>query len=256
VDFTADHLIACYRRGIFPMADARDDDRIFLIDPERRGVLPLDAFRVPRRLARTVRSDRYEIRVDTAFAAVVEACAEPVEGRPETWINHPIQRLYEELHRRGQAHSVECWAGGELVGGVYGVSLGRAFFGESMFSRARDASKVALVHLVARLIAGGYVLLDTQFITEHLAQFGAVEIDRETYRGRLAAALGGGAAAGGGAIGAAGVGTAGAVTPGAGDGAGSASGGGDAAGAGVGAFGFGAIDGGGAGALQAISQAS
>jgi leucyl/phenylalanyl-tRNA--protein transferase len=245
VDFTADHLIACYRRGVFPMADARDDERIFLIDPEHRGVLPLDGFHIPRRLARTVRSDLYEVRIDTAFAAVVEACAEARDDRPDTWINHTIQRLYGDLFARGQAHSVECWLDDRLVGGLYGVSLGRAFFGESMFSRARDASKVALVHLVARLIIGGYCLLDTQFITEHLLQFGAIEIDRDDYRGRLGAALGGGAEAAGGAVG-----------------AGVAAGGGEAApsAGGVVTVGdFGRLTtgaGGGAGALQAISQAS
>ena len=261
MDFTADHLIACYRRGVFPMADARDDDRIFLIDPEHRGVLPLDAFHVPRRLARTVRSDVYEVRVDTAFEAVVASCAAAKPNRPDTWINHPIERLYGDLFRRGQAHSVECWKDGRLAGGLYGVSLGRAFFGESMFSRARDASKVALVHLVARLIVGGYVLLDTQFITEHLTQFGAVEIDREDYRGRLGAALGGGAEAAGAGRGATGVAAgaggvttgaeaAGAVAAGAGGAAGSTTGSGD-----FGRFGAGGA-GGGAGALQAISQAS
>jgi leucyl/phenylalanyl-tRNA---protein transferase len=243
VDFTADHLIACYRRGVFPMADARGDDRIFLIDPERRGVLPLVGFHVPRRLARTVRSDLYEVKVDTAFAAVVEACAEAQDDRPDTWINRPIQRLYEELHRRGQAHSVECWKDGVLLGGLYGVSLGRAFFGESMFSRARDASKVALVHLVAGLIRNGYQLLDTQFTTDHLTQFGVEEIDRDDYRGRLGAALAGGAvgaAAGGGAAEGGGV-----VAVSAGPGSTVTFG-----------LGFGAAAGGGAGALQAISQAS
>lgn len=189
MDFTADHLIACYRRGVFPMADARDDDRIFLIDPEHRGVLPLDAFHVPRRLARTVRSDLYEVRVDTAFDAVVAACAEAKPNRPDTWINHPIERLYGDLFRRGQAHSVECWLDGRLVGGLYGVSLGGAFFGESMFHTVTDASKVALAYLIARLRKGGYVLLDTQFVTPHLAQFGAVSVRRGRYRKMLADAL-------------------------------------------------------------------
>ncbi len=187
--FTADDLIDCYAQGIFPMADARDDDRIFLIDPERRGVMPLAGFHVPGRLARTVRGDRYQIRIDTAFEAVVDACAAARPGRTETWINHPIQTLYSELYTRGQAHSVEAWIEGELVGGLYGVTLAGAFFGESMFSTARDASKVALVHLIGRLVIGRYRLLDAQFMTEHLAQFGALEIPRSHYRKRLAMAL-------------------------------------------------------------------
>jgi leucyl/phenylalanyl-tRNA--protein transferase len=187
--FTVEDLIDCYARGVFPMADARDDDRIFLIDPERRGVIPLDGFHVPSRLARTVRSDRFNVRIDTAFEAVVEACAAARPGRLETWINHPIQDLYAELYRRGQAHSVECWRDGALVGGLYGVTLAGAFFGESMFSLERDASKVALVHLVARLRVGRFRLLDAQFMTEHLAQFGAQDIPRAHYKRQLAAAL-------------------------------------------------------------------
>ncbi len=187
--FSVDDLIACYARGVFPMADAREDESVFLIDPERRGVLPLGDFHVPKRLARTVRSGPYEVRVDTAFDAVIESCAASKPGRLETWINHPIQKLYGQLFARGLAHSVEAWSGDQLVGGLYGVSLGGAFFGESMFSTARDASKVALVHLVARLLTGGYRLLDTQFITDHLMQFGTVEISRADYRRRLAKAL-------------------------------------------------------------------
>lgn len=187
--FTADDLIACYRHGVFPMADSREDQRIFLIDPERRGVFPLDRLHIPKRLARTVRGDPFEVRVDTAFEAVVAACAAPRPDTAETWINRSIQGLYSELFERGLAHSVECWSEGELVGGLYGVSLGAAFFGESMFSAARDASKVALVHLAARLILGGYRLLDAQFMTEHLAQFGAEEITRAAYRRRLETAL-------------------------------------------------------------------
>lgn len=185
----ADELIACYRRGVFPMADARGDEKIFLIDPEMRGVLPLDRFHLPKRLARTVRSDRFEVRIDTAFTGVVAACAHPRPGRMETWINRPIQALYAELFARGQAHSVEAWLDGALVGGLYGVSIGGAFFGESMFSTVRDASKVALVHLIARLKVGGYALLDAQFMTDHLATFGAQEISRAQYRARLAKAL-------------------------------------------------------------------
>lgn len=187
--FDLEELVACYRRGVFPMADSREDERVFLIDPQRRGVMPLDGFHVSARLARTVRSGRFQVSVDTDFRGVVEACAAARPGRPETWINHPIQHLYERLHQAGRAHSVECRLDGGLVGGLYGVSLGGAFFGESMFSTARDASKVALVHLVARLITGGYRLLDTQFMTEHLAQFGAVEISRAAYRRKLAEAL-------------------------------------------------------------------
>jgi leucyl/phenylalanyl-tRNA--protein transferase len=182
-------LLACYASGVFPMADAREDERVFLIDPQRRGVLPLERFHVPKRLARTVRRDPFEIRIDTAFAQVVGLCAEAASDRRETWINGPIERLYGELHETGRAHSVECWLEGRLVGGLYGVSLAGAFFGESMFSRATDASKVALVHLVARLIAGGFVLLDAQFMTEHLAQFGAEELPRREYRRRLTRAL-------------------------------------------------------------------
>jgi len=187
--FDVPDLIACYRQGVFPMADARDDARIFLIDPELRGILPLECFHVPRRLARTIRAGVFTVKVDTAFDAVVEACAEERDERPETWINRPIQQLYRELYRTGGAHSVECWQDGELVGGLYGVALGGAFFGESMFSHARDASKVALAHLVARLILGGFRLLDSQFMTDHLAQFGAREITRAEYRRRLASAL-------------------------------------------------------------------
>jgi leucyl/phenylalanyl-tRNA--protein transferase len=186
--FTVDDLIACYQRGVFPMADAREDESIFLIDPERRGVLPLEGVHISRRLARTVRAETFEVRIDSAFDAVVEACATSRPGRLETWINAPIQQLYGALFARGLAHSVECWRNGAMVGGLYGVSLGAAFFGESMFSTRTDASKVALMHLVARLKVGGFKLLDTQFITDHLIQFGAVEISRADYRRRLAKA--------------------------------------------------------------------
>ena len=188
-DLTVEDLLTWYEQGVFPMADARDDDRVFVIDPAERGVIPLGGFHVPRRLARTVRHTPYEVRVDTAFEQVVDQCAAPRADRPDTWINRPIQRLYRELFARGHAHSVECWLGQELVGGLYGVSLGAAFFGESMFSTHRDASKVALVHLVARLKVGRYHLLDTQFLTEHLAQFGAVDIPRADYRRRLQTAM-------------------------------------------------------------------
>ncbi len=187
--FSADDLLACYRRGVFPMADARHDRRIFLVEPARRGILPLDGLRISRRLARTVRSDRYGVRIDTDFAGVVAACAAPAPGRMETWINRTIETLVLQLFARGQAHSVEAWREGRLVGGLYGIALGAAFFGESMFSIERDASKVALVHLVARLRAGGFVLLDAQFVTDHLAGLGAVEIPKTDYRRRLDQAL-------------------------------------------------------------------
>jgi leucyl/phenylalanyl-tRNA--protein transferase len=171
------------------MAEAREDRRLFLIDPEKRGVLPLENFHVPHRLARTIRSDRYHITVDLDFPTVMRACAAPMPGREDTWINDPIIELYERLHKMGFAHSVECRVDGELVGGLYGVALGGAFFGESMFSRARDVSKIALVGLVARLIAGGYSLLDSQFWTPHLGQFGAAEIERVEFKRRLDRAL-------------------------------------------------------------------
>src|SRR5207248_1626844 len=178
-----------YAAGIFPMAEAAGDPELFWVDPNRRGILPLDAFHVPRRLKRVLRQDRFAVRADTAFAAVIRGCAEASETRPGTWINEEIVRLYSALFQRGAAHSVECWQEGELVGGLYGVSLGAAFFGESMFSRVTDASKIALVDLVARLRRGGYRLLDTQFLTPHLAQFGAIEITRARYHRLLAEAL-------------------------------------------------------------------
>jgi len=276
-DFDARDLLDCYARGVFPMADARDDARVFLIDPEKRGVIPLDAFHVPRRLARTVRGDLFEIRIDTAFHEVVLACAASGPGRTETWINRPIETLYVRLHELGFAHSVECWKDGRLVGGLYGVALQGAFFGESMFSRERDASKVALVHLVARLIAGGFVLLDAQFLTEHLSQFGAQEIPRLEYHRRLGRALAVDAdfyalgAGGGGAITGTGAGAAalgagasalggGGSTLGAGVAAGAAA---SSAGAGAVALGAGRAEGAGAAAgvagrlaLQLITQAS
>ena len=188
-DFTVEDLIDCYRRGVFPMAEAREDERIYLIDPDQRGIAPLDALHIPRRLARRVRSDTFQVRIDTAFTRVLSECAASRPGRTETWINRGIEHLYGQLHQRGLAHSVECWRDDELVGGLYGVCLGGAFFGESMFSSATDASKTALVHLVGRLRAGGFSLLDTQFLTEHLTQFGVIEIPRADYLQRLAAAL-------------------------------------------------------------------
>lgn len=182
-------LLQAYAAGIFPMAEAADDPELFWVDPTRRGIIPLDGFHVPRRLQRVLRRGAFEVRCDTAFEAVMRGCAEASETRSSTWINDEILRLYTALFARGAAHSVECWHEGELVGGLYGVSLGAAFFGESMFSRVTDASKVALVHLVARLRFGGYRLLDTQFVTPHLAQFGAIEISRARYHRLLAEAL-------------------------------------------------------------------
>ena len=170
------------------MGEARDDPRIFLVEPEQRGVIPLNGFHVPSRLKRTVRADTVTVRVDTAFDAVLDACAASGPGRDDSWINAPIRRLYGELNARGHAHSVECWRDGTLVGGLYGVTLGGAFFGESMFSRDRDASKIALVHLVARLKRGGWRLLDAQFLTDHLSQFGAVETTQAAYLKLLGAA--------------------------------------------------------------------
>ncbi|MBK8199164.1 MAG: leucyl/phenylalanyl-tRNA--protein transferase [Acidobacteria bacterium] len=187
--FSTQDLLACYRRGVFPMADSRDDPSLFLVDPERRGLLPLDAFHIPRRLKRRVLQDPFRVTFDTAFTRVIEACGEPHPNRPNTWINSAIVNLYCALHREGHAHSVECWDGDRLVGGLYGVAVGGAFFGESMFSRADDASKIALVHLAARLIDRGYVLLDAQFYNPHLDQFGLIEVSREEFRARLKRAL-------------------------------------------------------------------
>jgi len=189
IRLTPDILLEAYAAGIFPMAESADDPELFWVDPNRRGIVPLEAFHVPRRLQRVLRRGNFAVRVDTAFASVIRGCAEASETRPGTWINDEIVRLYSALFARGAAHSVECWHEGELVGGLYGVSLGAAFFGESMFSRVSDASKVALVELVARLRLGGYRLLDTQFVTPHLAQFGVIEISRARYHRLLAEAL-------------------------------------------------------------------
>jgi len=183
---TPELLLHAYAEGLFPMAERRDDPDLFWVSPDFRGVIPLDGFRISRRLARTVRGDRFAVTFDAAFADVMRACA---GTRDQTWINEEILRLYGALHGGGHAHSVECWRDGELAGGLYGVSLGGAFFGESMFSQTRDASKVALVHLVAQLIRGGFRLLDTQFLTAHLAQFGALEIPRLNYLQKLRDAL-------------------------------------------------------------------
>ncbi len=189
-EVTPDLVLRAYAAGVFPMAESRASDRVYWLDPALRGVLPIDAgFHLPRRLMRTALSARFEVTADRDFLGVIRGCAEPAPGRPDTWINDDIERLFVELHRRGAAHSVETWREGRLVGGLYGVALGGAFFGESMFSRVTDASKVALAHLVARLRLGGFVLCDTQFLTAHLARFGAVEIPKADYKRRLAAAL-------------------------------------------------------------------
>jgi leucyl/phenylalanyl-tRNA--protein transferase len=186
---TPEILLRAYAEGLFPMAERRGDPTLYWVSPEQRGIIPLDGFHVPRRLARTVRSARFTVTADRCFAEVMRACAAPAPGREESWINDEILRLYTALHVGGHAHSVECWEAGELVGGLYGVRLGAAFFGESMFSRARDASKVALVHLVEGLARGGFTLLDTQFITGHLASLGAIEIPRARYLALLHDAL-------------------------------------------------------------------
>ena len=182
-------MLRAYRHGLFPMAETRRGDRLYWLDPERRGVLPFDRFHVPRRLLRTVLGDTFEVSADRDFAATIAGCAAAAPGREDTWINPQIEQLFGELHRMGFAHSVECRADGMLVGGLYGVAMGGVFFGESMFSGVRDASKVALVHLVARLRLGGFQLLDTQFVTPHLAQFGAAEIPRDDYKVQLSVAI-------------------------------------------------------------------
>ena len=191
LEVTPDLLLRAYSIGLFPMAESRDNPTLHWLDPQMRGHLPLDRFHLSRRLLRTTLSGPYEVTADHDFAAVIAGCATPAPGREETWINPTIERLFTELHRMGYGHSVETWLDGKLVGGLYGVALGRVFFGESMFSHARDASKVALVHLVARLRLGGFILLDTQWVTSHLSQFGAEEIPREQYRRRLEEAISG-----------------------------------------------------------------
>jgi leucyl/phenylalanyl-tRNA--protein transferase len=187
--FSPDDLIACYRRGVFPMAESRADEGFFIVDPEWRCILPLEALHVPRRLRRTIRRDRFSFTVDRDFAAVIDACAAPGPNREDTWINSDIRGLYLDLFARQLAHSVEARIRGELVGGLYGVAIGGAFFGESMFSRATDASKAALVHLAARLRFGGFKLLDAQFTTPHLEQFGAQTLPRRIFQSLLGVAL-------------------------------------------------------------------
>ena len=192
-DITPELLLRAYRAGLFPMAESRGGERLYWLDPEQRGVIPLDQFHLPKRLLRTTLAGGFQVTSNRDFGAVIAACAEPAEGREETWINADIERLFAALHRIGHAHSIEVWDGppeeGRLAGGLYGVALGGAFFGESMFSRARDASKVALVHLVARLRLFRFTLLDAQFQTSHLAQFGCHEVPRQAYKRQLAAAL-------------------------------------------------------------------
>jgi leucyl/phenylalanyl-tRNA--protein transferase len=189
VEITPEILLRAYAAGIFPMAEDAEDPSLFWVEPRARGVIPLDGVHVPRRLARTVRQDVFEIRVDTDFEGVIAGCAAPGNDRERTWINARIRRLYGELFDLGHCHTVEAWRDGRLVGGLYGVSLGATFFGESMFHRERDASKVAFVHLAARLRAGGFLLLDAQFKTDHLATLGAIEIPRRDYKKRLEAAV-------------------------------------------------------------------
>ncbi len=186
---TPEILLRAYAAGLFPMAESAEDPDIFWVEPEVRGVIPLDDFHVPKRLRRTIRRAPYEIRFNTAFEAVMRGCAAPGPGRPSTWINETIFELYSSLNRLGHAHSVEAWRDGELVGGLYGVSLRAAFFGESMFSRATDSSKICLAHLVERLNVRGFRLLDTQFTTEHLKMFGAIDVPRDEYEVLLAEAL-------------------------------------------------------------------
>ncbi|MBY0519070.1 MAG: leucyl/phenylalanyl-tRNA--protein transferase [Sphingomonas sp.] len=188
-------MLGAYAVGVFPMADNRQASGVYWVEPRRRAILPLDGFRLTRSLRRTVSADRYRVTIDTAFDEMIALCAEPASDRPETWISGPIEGCFQELHRMGYAHSVECWDGDRLVGGLYGLALGRAFFGESMVSRARDSSKVALAWLVARLRVGGFTLLDCQFQTDHLASLGAIEISREAYLGLLGDAVDGAVAA-------------------------------------------------------------
>ena len=184
-----DLLLRAYANGVFPMAESADDPEVFWVRPETRGVIPLDGFHVPKSLEKTVRQGRFDIRIDTDFAGVIDGCAEARDVRPSTWINRSIREAYGELFARGHCHTVEAWRDGRLVGGLYGVTLARAFFGESMFSRERDASKVCLVHLVARLKERGFVLLDTQFTTGHLKRFGAIDVARAKYETLLEEAL-------------------------------------------------------------------
>ncbi|MFZ2018557.1 MAG: leucyl/phenylalanyl-tRNA--protein transferase [Methyloceanibacter sp.] len=251
IEITPQVLLKAYACGIFPMAESAEDNALYWIEPERRGILPLDHVHVPRRLARTIRRGGFEVKIDNDFEAVIDGCAAPRSGRRSTWINGRIRSLYRELFTLGHCHTVEVWQDGTLAGGLYGVHLGRAFFGESMFSRARDASKIALVYLVARLKYGGFTLLDTQFVTGHLAKFGAIEVSRQEFQRCLEAALAGGLVAQGSTSGSS-AGAAGGAAAAAG--AGSASGAGAVSGAG--AFWLLSEDVGAEGVLQLVSQTS
>ncbi|HEX8301889.1 leucyl/phenylalanyl-tRNA--protein transferase [Sphingomonas sp.] len=190
LELDPDLVLRAYAMGVFPMADHRLASSVYWVEPKLRGVLPLGEFHLSRSLRKTILADRFKVTVDQEFQRIVQLCAESASDRPDTWINGPIERVFVELHRRGFAHSIECWEGNSLVGGLYGLALGRAFFGESMVTRVRDASKVAFAHLVARLKAGGFTLLDCQFQTDHLASLGAVEVSRDDYVSLLGAALG------------------------------------------------------------------
>jgi leucyl/phenylalanyl-tRNA---protein transferase len=261
IEITPLVLLKAYACGIFPMAESAEDNALYWIEPERRGILPLDRVHVPKRLARTIRKGGFDVKVDNDFEAVIEGCAAPRAGRRSTWINDRIRSLYRDLFDMGHCHTVEVWQDGQLVGGLYGVHLGRAFFGESMFSRMRDASKIALIYLVARLRYGGFELLDTQFLTEHLARFGAIEVSRTEFQRSLEGALGGGVGLGFGL--GLGAGSAGGVAGSAGaasaPGAASGNAGGvPSAGGPPGAAEFASLGGGvsGAGVLQLVSQTS
>ena len=189
IEITPELIIRAYRAGIFPMAEDATDEDLFWVSPEMRGIIPLDGFRLSTSLRKAIRKSGFVVKVDTDFSAIIEGCATVGEDRDSTWINRTIRNVYGELFRRGVAHTVEVWDGAELVGGLYGLAIGGAFFGESMFHRKTNASKMAMAHLVARLKAGGFVLLDTQFVTPHLASLGGIEIPREVYEERLAEAL-------------------------------------------------------------------
>ena len=260
IEITPQVLLKAYACGIFPMAESAEDNALYWIEPERRGILPLDRVHVPKSLTRTIRRGGFEVKIDNDFEGVIEGCAAPRSGRRSTWINGRIRSLYRDLFALGHCHTVEVWQDGELMGGLYGVHLGRAFFGESMFSKARDASKIALVYLIARLKYGGFTLLDTQFVTGHLSRFGAIEVSRQEFQRLLEGALGtsqgsvsgsadaaGGAGRGRGAAAAAG---------GGGAGAGAASGAASAGTASAGAFAALSSDVGADGVLQLVSQTS
>ena len=259
IEITPQVLLKAYACGIFPMAESAEDNALYWIEPERRGILPLERVHVPKSLTRTIRRGGFEVKIDNDFEGVIEGCAAPRSGRRSTWINARIRSLYRDLFALGHCHTVEVWQDGELMGGLYGVHLGRAFFGESMFSKARDASKIALVYLIARLKYGGFTLLDTQFVTGHLSRFGAIEVSRQEFQRLLEGALGtsqgsvsGSAAAAGGAD----RGRGAAAAAGGGAGAGAASGAASAGTASAGAFAALSSDVGAEGVLQLVSQTS